>query len=135
MFFVFFYDDFQRRGVCGPVSLARDNNIKILIIRQASGLGRVQIPLYLVPHALLFLSWFFFLSAVPFFLLTRTCTWGRPLGGRGSRKSTTRARLFCPLSAQNRTLGRFSDFLKLLKGYIGFAGSLVWFLWNANSGK
>ena len=41
--------------------------------RQASGHWRVQIPLYLFPHALLFLSCFFCLSAPRFLLLTRFC--------------------------------------------------------------
>ena len=85
-------------------------------IRQASGHWRVQIPLYLFPHALLFLSWFFFLSAVPFFLLTRACTWGRPLGATAPESPPLGLHYFVPFRLKIAPWTDFPDFFKLLKG-------------------
>ena len=85
-------------------------------IRQASGHWRVQIPLYLFPHALLFLSWFFFLSAVPFFLLTRACTWGRPLGAAAPERPPPVLHSFDPFRLKIAPWTDFAEFLKLLKG-------------------
>ena len=94
--------------ICGSVPLTQ--------IRQASGHWRVQIPLYLFPHALLFLSWFFFLSAVPFFLLTRACTWGRPLGAAAPESPPLELESFAPFRLKIAPWTDLSQFLKLLKG-------------------
>ena len=73
---------------CDLFSMFAKAENSFLQSRQAFGLDRVQILLYLVPHALLFLSWFVFLSAAPFFLLTRARTWGRLLGAVAPEKVT-----------------------------------------------
>ena len=93
-------------------SLSRKQNK----IRQASGHWRVQIPLYLFPHALLFLSWFFFLSAVPFFLLTRACTWGRPLGAAAPESPPLELQPLSPRFPFGRILAQLFDFLNLQRG-------------------
>ena len=85
-------------------------------IRQAFGHWRVQIPLYLFPHALLFLSWFFFLSAVPFFLLTRACTWGRPLGAAAPESPPPEPQPLSPRFPFGRILAQLFDFLNLQRG-------------------
>ena len=52
---------------------------------------------------------------------------GPPPGGRGSRKLTTRARIFHPYSDQNRTLDRFVSIFEAFERYPISALFSVWF--------
>ena len=73
--------------------------------------------LYLFPHALLFLFWFFFLSAVPFFLLTRNYVYlGPPPGAAASESPPPGLRSFAPFRLKIAPWTDFSDFFKFLKG-------------------
>ena len=80
------------------------NSIKKFARPLATGVFKSLCTFFHMPYSF-FLGSSFFLPSPSFFWRVRVL--GAAPWGRGSRKSTTRARPFCPFSAQNRTLDRF----------------------------